>query len=84
MPNEESAARLKTFAQIVKFGHDLFEAGDLPAAAAIAVNDSRILLNFRNAVLFELVSDRKVQLLGNLLKQKSIRTPQRHNARNNW
>ena len=64
MPNEESAARLKTFAQIVKFGHDLFEAGDLPAAAAIAVNDSRILLNFRNAVLFELVSDRKVQLLG--------------------
>ena len=64
MQNEENAARLKTFAHILKFGHDLFDAGDPASAAAIAVNDSRVLLNFRNAVLFELVSGRKAQLLG--------------------
>ena len=64
MQNEESAARLKTFAQVVKFGHDLFDAGDITSTAAIAVNDSRTLLNFRNAVLFELLSDKKAHLLG--------------------
>ena len=64
MQNEENAARLKTFAHILKFGHDLFDAGEPASAAAIAVNDSRVLLNFRNAVLFELVSGRKAQLLG--------------------
>ena len=70
MPNEESAARLKTFAQIVKFGHDLFDAGDLAAAAAVAVNDSRILLNVRNAVLFECASGRKAHLLGQFAQEE--------------
>ena len=70
MQNDDSAARLKTFAQILKFGHDLFEAGELYAASAVAVNDSRALLNFRSAVLFEMVSDRKVQLLGQFAQRE--------------
>jgi hypothetical protein len=64
MAIDDMSAKLKTFAQILKFGHDLFDARGLQAAAAIAVNDSRVLLNFRNAALFERTSGKKAILLG--------------------
>ena len=54
MANEELASRLKTFALMLKFGHDLFEAGDYNSAAIQAVNDSVVLLNFKSAALFEM------------------------------
>ena len=54
MTNEELSARLKAFALMLKYGHDLFGAGDFVDAAALAVNNSRQLLNFRTATLLEL------------------------------
>ncbi len=63
MPNEDLAGKLKTFATILKFNHDLFEAESFSRAAAMAVNNSRILLQFRNSVLFELLSDGSTQLI---------------------
>ena len=54
MANEELASRLKAFALMLKYGHDLFDAGNFSDAAALAVNNSRRLLNFRTATLLEL------------------------------
>ncbi len=54
MANEDLAARLKAIALILKYGHDLFGAGNFDDAAALAVNNSRSLLNFRTASLLEL------------------------------
>ena len=54
MPNEEFAARLKAFALMLKYGHDLFSAKNFSDAAAMAVSNSRALLNFRTATLLEL------------------------------
>ncbi len=54
MDNETLSARLKAFALMLKFGHDLFDAKDFSTAAAFAVNNSRTLLNFRTATLLEL------------------------------
>ena len=53
MASDETAAKLRTFALILKLGNDLFNAADFMDAAAKAVNDSKILLNFRSAALFE-------------------------------
>ena len=54
MDNEALSARLKAFALMLKFGHDLFDAKDFSETAALAVNNSRSLLNFRTASLLEL------------------------------
>ena len=54
MANEEFAARLKAFALMLKYGHDLFGAKNFSDAAAMAVSNSRSLLNFRTATLLEL------------------------------
>lgn len=54
MANEaELNSRLKAFALMLKFGHDLFNGKTLNDTAAMAVNNSRVLLNFRNGALFE-------------------------------
>ena len=63
MSNDDLAGKLKTFATILKFNHDLFDAQSFTQAAAMAVNNSRILLDFRNSMLFELLPDNKLQLL---------------------
>ena len=63
MSNENLAARLKTFALILKYGHDLFDAHEFSVIAAKAVNDSCVLLNFRNAVLFEMTGEGKAELI---------------------
>lgn len=54
MANEELSARLKAFALILKYGHDLFDAKNFEDAAAMTVNNSRALLNFRTATLVEI------------------------------
>ena len=54
MANDDLAARLKTFALMLKFGHDLFNARDYNAAGLQAVNDATPLLNFKSSVLFEM------------------------------
>ena len=53
MANEDTAAKLRTLALILKLGHGLMNARDFDDAAARAVNDTRMLLNFRSASLFE-------------------------------
>ena len=60
----ENDARLKTFALIIKFGHDLFEKKDLAGVAAAAVNDSRILLGFRSSAIYRMQDHKKIDLLG--------------------
>ena len=50
---EELAGKLKFFAWIVQFGHDLFRAPDLSAAAAKVVNDTHFVLGFSTASLLE-------------------------------
>jgi len=52
MANEDLATRLKTFAFMLKYGHDLFEAESFGDAAANAVNNSRTLLNFSSSAMF--------------------------------
>ncbi|MBE6390372.1 MAG: HlyD family efflux transporter periplasmic adaptor subunit [Lentisphaerae bacterium] len=52
MINDDAAAKLRTMALVLKLGHDLFGAADFDDAALRAVNDSRVLLNFRSAALF--------------------------------
>ena len=64
MVNEDAASRLKTLAFMLKFGHDLFSAPDIDAVAAMATNDTRTILAFRNAALFELGENRRLTLLG--------------------
>ena len=64
MPNEDTASKLKTVAFMLKFGHDLFSAPDIDAVAAMATNDTRTILAFRNAALFELGENRRLTLLG--------------------
>ena len=60
MPNEELLAKLKAFALMLKYGHDLFDAAAFRDAAALAVNNSRTLLNFRTATLLELSGGKAV------------------------
>ena len=60
MANEELLAKLKAFALMLKYGHDLFDAATFRDAAALAVNNSRTLLNFRTATLLELTGGRAV------------------------
>lgn len=55
MENEELLSRLKAFALMLKFGHDLFGAKTFSDAAALAVNNSCSLLNFKSATLLEMV-----------------------------
>lgn len=52
MANEDLTARLKTFAFMLKYGHDLFDAESFADAASNAVNNSRPLLNFSSSSLF--------------------------------
>ena len=60
----ESERKLKTLALIIKFGHDLFAGKDVGSIAAAAVNDSHVLLNFRNAAVFRLSENKKCNVLG--------------------
>ncbi len=62
MANEELLAKLKAFALMLKYGHDLFDAATFRDAAALAVNNSRTLLNFRTATLLELTGGRAVAI----------------------
>lgn len=64
MMSNESDAKLKTLALIIKFGHDLFDCKDIKSVAAAAVNNSHILLNFRSSSLFRLERNRKCDILG--------------------
>ena len=64
MQNEDAASKLKTVAFMLKFGHDLFSAPDIDAVAAMAVNDTRTILAFRNAALFEVGTGSRLHLLG--------------------
>ncbi len=61
MANDDTAAKLRVFAFVLKFGHDLFNAANFDEAAARAVNDSKTVLNFRSAALFEF-DGKKAQL----------------------
>ena len=54
MTNEELVSKLKAFALMLKFGHDLFDAATFRDTATLVVNNSRSLLNFRTATLLEL------------------------------
>ncbi len=58
MDNKELTARLKAFALMMRFGHDLFQANDFSDAAALAVNNSRVLLNFKSSSLIEVSGGR--------------------------
>lgn len=62
MPNDDYAARAKAFALMLKYGHDLFDAKTLEDAAALAVSNSRALLNFTTSTLVELVNGKSVIL----------------------
>lgn len=53
MANDDAAAKLRTFACILKLEHDLFNLAEFDDAAAIAVNNSKMLLDFRSAALFK-------------------------------
>jgi len=53
MAIEDAAAKLRAFARILKLGHDLFNAADFADAAVRAVNDSKVVINYRSAALFE-------------------------------
>ena len=63
MPNE-SDAKIKTLALIIKFGHDLFGCKDVKSVAVSAVNNSHILLNFRSSALFKLHKNKSCEVLG--------------------
>lgn len=56
-------AKLKTFALMIKFGHDLFEKKDLFGVSSAAVNDSHILLGFRSSSIY-LFDNKKISVLG--------------------
>lgn len=60
----EIDSKIKTFALIIKFGHDLFERKDLKSISASAVNDSHLLLGFRSSAIFRLNGNRKINVLG--------------------
>ncbi|MBR2906324.1 MAG: HlyD family secretion protein [Lentisphaeria bacterium] len=60
----ESEAKLKTLALIIKFGHDLFDGKDVESIAAAAVSNSHALLKFRSSALFRLEKNRKCNVLG--------------------
>ncbi len=62
MPTEDFASRAKVFALMLKFGHDLFDAKTPEDAAALAVSNSRSLLNFTTSTLIELVNGKSVIL----------------------
>lgn len=53
MSTEDLMGRLKAFAFILKFGHDLFASENFSEAAGSAVNDSCSILNFKSSALFE-------------------------------
>lgn len=55
---KELSARLKAFALMLRFGHDLFAAKSFTDAAALAVNNSRVLLNFRGSSIVEVTDGR--------------------------
>ena len=63
MPNE-SDAKIKTLALIIKFGHDLFGCKDVKSVAVSAINNSHILLKFRSSALFKLHKNKKCEVLG--------------------
>ena len=48
---EELSGKLKFFAWLLQFGHELFRAADLETAAAEVVNDTRFALGFSTASL---------------------------------
>lgn len=60
----ENDARVRTFALIIKFGHDLFACQDKDSIAAAAVNNSHALLRFRSSSLFRLHHNKRCDLLG--------------------
>lgn len=51
---EELSGKLKFFAWLLQFGHELFRASDLETAAAKVVNDTRFALGFSTASLLEI------------------------------
>ena len=53
MTAEELQARLKAFALMLRFGHDLFGAKDFDAAATMAASNARGILNFTTSTLVE-------------------------------
>lgn len=53
MGMEELQARLKVFALMLRFGHDLFGAKDFDAAATMAASNARGILNFTTSTLIE-------------------------------
>lgn len=53
MTMEEMQARLKAFALMLRFGHDLFGAKDFDAAATMAASNARGILNFTTSTLVE-------------------------------
>lgn len=63
MKNEQDA-KLKTFALMIKFSHDLFDEKDLQSIGACAVNNSHALLGFRSSALFRQYENKKSYLLG--------------------
>ena len=51
---EELSGKLKFFAWLLQFGHELFRTSDLETAAAKVVNDTRFALGFTTASLIAL------------------------------
>lgn len=60
----DSEAKLKLLALIIKFGHDLFDRKDLRSVAAAAVNNSHALLKFRSSAVFRQDKNKKCNVLG--------------------
>lgn len=58
----EMSARLKAFAIMLRFGHDLFNARDFAETAQQVVNNSHVLLNFKSASLVEIGYDGKAHV----------------------
>ena len=71
MVNENQAAKIKIFATMLKFSHDLFDSPNAAATAVKIVTDSRAMLNFRNSALFERTSGGKFRLLGQFAQPES-------------
>ena len=51
---EDLSGKLKFFAWLLQFGHELFRASDLETAAVKVVNDTRFALGFSTASLLEI------------------------------
>lgn len=54
MANDDFAARLKTFAFILKYGHDLFALKNFAETAAAGINNAAGVLQFRSSALIRI------------------------------